>query len=340
MSLGNAWHLVSRWYVGTLIVLALGAVGGCAKNEVVAPQNTGAAKGKLRIAVIPKGASHQFWQSVHFGARKAADELGTVEVVWQSPAIESDTRKQIELVQQMINQGVDGICLAPNHQGSLVDVVAEANDAGIPVVIFDSGLDQGAKFVSYVATDNRNGGRLAARRLADALGGTGEVILLRYKEGSESTFQREEGFLEEIAQFPEIRVISSTEYGEDSVARAKTKVQQLLQRHPEVDGLFAVCESNANGSLEALLEAELAGKVKFVAFDPSERLIEAVQAGHCDGIVLQDPVRMGYESVKAVVRAIEGQQVESFVGTGEEVATSANLADPRIDTLLHPPVFK
>ncbi|HRF01323.1 MAG TPA: substrate-binding domain-containing protein [Pirellulaceae bacterium] len=320
-----------------LAVLLFGLAGCGAKEE---SSGTGGGGDRIRIAVIPKGASHQFWQSVHYGAQQAADELGNIDIVWQSPAIESDTGKQIELVLQMVAQDVDAIVLAPNHQGSLVDAVREANASDIPVAIFDSGLDEGAEIVTYVATDNRNGGRLAARRLAEVLDGKGEVILLRYKEGSESTFQREEGFLEEMAAFPEIKVVSSDEYGGDSVATAKAKVQQLVQRFPNAVGLFAVCESNANGALEALLESDSIERVKFVGFDPSERLIEALKEGTCQGLVLQDPVKMGYESVKALARHMEGQRVETFVGTGEAVAKPENVTDPRIEQLLHPPTLK
>ena len=336
----SAIRFLRGGFVGSaLVVAAMLALGGCGGSG---EKSAGGGDGEkqYRIAVIPKGASHQFWQSVRYGAEQAAEELGTVEVVWQSPAIESDTRKQIELVEQMILQQVDGIVLAPNHQVSLVDAVAQANDAGIPVIIFDSGLDEGAEIVSYVATDNRNGGKKAARRLAEVMGDEGEVILLRYKEGSESTLQREEGFLEEMAQHPNITLVSSDQYGGDSVSTAKTKVEQLLLAHPNARGLFAVCESNANGALEAILDSGRGDAIHFVAFDPSERLIDALKSGDCDGIVLQNPVAMGHESVMAMVRHLEGQKVESNVPTGEEVATVENMEEPRMQSLLNPPISR
>lgn len=335
--------LRSRFSTGSLWACALATLlvlGGCANKADSESGSSSTQTTKYRIAVIPKGASHQFWQSVRYGAEQAAQELGTVEVVWQSPAIESDTQKQIELVEQMILQDVDGIVLAPNHQQSLVDVVKSANDASIPVIIFDSGLAEGADIVSYVATDNRNGGKLAAKRLAEVIGDEGEVILLRYKEGSESTYQREEGFLEEMASHPNIKVVSSDQYGGDSVASAKAKVEQLLLANPNVKGVFAVCESNANGALEAIIDSGRADQIHFVAFDPSERLIQALTDGQCAGIVLQDPVAMGRESIKALVRHLEGQTVESNVPTGEAVATAENMAEPRMQTLLNPPISR
>lgn len=124
---------------------------------------------KYRIAVIPKGTTHEFWKSVHYGAQQAAEELGNVEVLYKGPQLESDRDKQISLVQDFITRKVDGICLAPLDSQALIPAVREANEAGIPVVIFDSGLDAEDAYVSYVATDNYRGGVLAAQRMGELL---------------------------------------------------------------------------------------------------------------------------------------------------------------------------
>ena len=291
----------------------------------------------LQIAVIPKGTSHEFWKSVHFGAEKAAKELGNVTIEWHGPVVESDTGSQIEVVKNMITLGVDGIVLAPNQKGGLVDAVNEAIGEDIPVVIFDSGLDEGPEIVSYVATDNFKGGQMAGDAMAEAIGEKGNVILLRYLPGSESTEQREEGFLAAIAEYPDINVVSSDQYAGDNATKAKEKVDQLLQLHGEnLDGIFAVCEPNANGTLEALKNAGLAGKVKFIGFDPSDSLIEALKEGNCHGIVLQDPVQMGYQSVMTLVSSLNGEQAEPFQSTGEYLATPENMDEPKYKKLLQP----
>ncbi|MGE0758056.1 MAG: substrate-binding domain-containing protein [Pirellulaceae bacterium] len=301
----------------------------------------GATTGKtLRIAVIPKGASHEFWKSVHAGAEQAAQELGSVEIVWKGPALENDIAGQVEVVKNMVTRQVDAICLAPNSSVALVDAVREANDEGIPVVIFDSGLGEGAEIVAYVATDNERAGQLAAQQLATAIGGKGDVIMLRYSAGSESTEQREKGFLDAISKIADIKVLSSDQYGGTTTKSAMDKAQQLLLRHQdEVDGIFAVCESNCNGTLEALEQSGLAGKVKFVAFDPSERLIAGLSSGKVHGIVLQDPVTMGYLAVKTAVAKLRGEQVEPRVSTGEFVATPENMQTEQYQKLLHPRQF-
>jgi ribose transport system substrate-binding protein len=297
--------------------------------------------GRLRIAVIPKGTSHEFWKSVHYGARQAAEELGNVEIIWRGPVVESDTGSQIEVVKSMITMGVNGIVLAPNQKGGLVDAVEDAIDEGIPVVIFDSGLAPGPKIVSYVATDNFKGGQLAAHELAKAIGQRGNVILLRYLAGSESTEQREQGFLDAIAAYPNVTVVSSDQYGGDNATSAKEKVDQLLQLHQKnLAGIFAVCEPNANGTLEALKNAGVDRQVKFIAFDPSDSIIEAVKSGSCAGIILQDPVQMGYQSVMTLVGAIRGESAEPFISTGEYFAHQGNLDDPVIARLLTPPLQK
>jgi len=321
-----------------LIVLAA-ALAGCGSRPSTntSPRASGDSPKRLRIAVIPKGTSHKFWESVHAGAEQAAKEIGNVEIVWQGPALESDINRQIEIVQGMVLQGVDGIVLAPNHSESLVSAVQEANERKIPVVIFDSGLAEGAQIVSYVATDNENGGRLAAQRLADVLGGKGNVILMRYRVGSESTELREAGFLKKIAEYKNMKVLSSDQYAEQGIDAAKAKAEQLLlQFKDEVDGFFAVCESNADGALQAIDTPEFAGKVKFIAFDRSDSLIDGLRAEKVHGIVLQDPVRMGYLSVKAMIDHLEGKEVEKRIGTGEYVATKDNMETLEMQKLLNP----
>lgn len=303
-------------------------------------KSTGGAKKKLRIAVIPKGTTHEFWKSVHAGARQAAEELGDVEILWKGPVNENDRDAQISVVQEFVVQKVDGICLAPLDSRALVSYVEESVEKGVPVVIFDSGLDDEKHIVSYVATDNFEGGKLAARTLAAAMGGKGNAILLRYLKGSESTQQREDGFLACLkAEFPQIQVISSDQYIGSSPEESDANTQTVLRKFKqEVDGLFTVCEPNATGALKALQELELATKVKFVAFDPNAPLIAGLksQPPKVNGIVLQDPVKMGYASIMAMVKHLRGEAVEKRISTGEAVATPDNTETPEMVRLLKP----
>ncbi len=321
---------------------------GCSSSSTPSPSNNSTSSGgnssgdhSLRIAVIPKGTSHEFWKSVHFGADSAAKEIGNVEIIWQGPVVESDTGSQIEVVKNMITKEVDGIVLAPNQKGGLVSAVEEAIGEGVPVVIFDSGLDKGPAISGYVATDNFKGGQIAADQMAKAIGEKGNVIVLRYLAGSESTEQREEGFLDGIKKYPDIKVVESEQYAGDNATSTKEKVDQLLQIHgKDLSGIFAVCEPNANGTLESLRNAGANKRIKLIAFDSSDALIEALGDGSCSGIVLQDPIAMGYIGVKTLVAAIRGEPTEEFTSTGEYVATPENMNDEEIKKRLKPALFE
>ncbi|MDZ4686144.1 MAG: substrate-binding domain-containing protein [Planctomycetaceae bacterium] len=319
-----------------------GGGGTPSGSGTVTPTAANPSGGKVyRIAVIPKGTTHEFWKSVHAGAANAAKELGNVEILWKGPVQEKEREAQIQVMQDFIVQRVDGICLAPLDSQALVEYVSEAVEKKIPVVIFDSGLDREDDIVSYVATDNRKGGELAAQRLAEVMGQEGNAVLLRYNKGSESTFQREEGFLECLKRdYPRVKILQSEEYVGTTPQESLAKAQQVLQKHKnEINGIFAVCEPNATGVLEALNELELAGKVKFVAFDPNVPLVNGLKEGKVDGIVLQDPVKMGYEAVMTMMKHLKGEPVEKRVNTGEYVATPENMHEERMQQLLNPELF-
>lgn len=208
---------------------------------------------KYRVMVIPKGTTHEHWKAVHAGAARAAEDLGNVEIIWQGPQKEDDRLQQIQLVQNAIAAQVDGIVLAPLDSKAMVKPVEDAIAKGIPVVIIDSGLES-KKIVSYVATNNYNGGVLGARRLGELLKGEGKIILLRYAVGSASTEEREKGFTDTIAkEFPRITYLSDSEYAGATAETAQQKAQSLVTRYRgQVDGIFCPNESSTFGMLRAL----------------------------------------------------------------------------------------
>lgn len=295
---------------------------------------------KLTIALIPKGTTHEFWKSVHFGARKAAKEFD-VDIIWKGPLQENDRQGQINEVETFINRGVSGICLAPLDDKALRKPVAAAIAKKIPVVIFDSGLAS-EDYASFVATDNYRGGTLAGEHLAKILGGKGKIAMLRYMEGSASTEERERGFLDAIAKAKDIEVVSSNQWSGATADTAQKASENLLaslrtaEGGLKVDGLFCPNESSAFGMLRALQSAKFAGKVKFVGFDTSEKLSAALRSGELHGTVLQNPVKMGYLTVKSMVDHLRGAKVERRVDTGAAIATPENMDTPEIKALLHP----
>jgi ribose transport system substrate-binding protein len=309
------------------------------------PASGGAADtSKLTIAVIPKGTTHVFWQSIRAGAEKAGSELG-VTIVWRGPLREDDRDAQVSEVENAVSRGVSGICLAPLDESALVQPVQEAGQKKIPVVIFDSGL-KGNDYVSFVATDNLKGGRMGGERLAQSLGGKGKVVLLRYAEGHDSTGKREQGFLDAMKANPGIEVVSSNQYGGADVEGAYKKAESLLStfKKPDgslgVDGIFTPNESVSFAMLRVLQDNGWAGKVKFVGFDASPNLVKGMKDGAIDGLVVQDPVNMGYLAVKTMVSHIKGQPVEKWIDTGVHVATKENMGTPEIKPLVEPDLKK
>src|ERR1044071_8116582 len=304
-----------RKFIFLLVLLSL--VAACTKSNSPAP-NT---KKKLTIAVIPKGTTHEFWKSIHAGSIKAANELsaaGTqVEVIWKGPLREADREQQIQVVEGFAAQGVSGIVLAPLDNRALVRPVSDAGRAGVPTVIIDSGLES-EDFVSFVATDNRKGGSLAADRMGQLLNGKGKVLVLRYAEGSASTTQREEGFIGEIKQkFPDIELVSTDQYAGATRETAKRASENVLNRFGDVvQGIFTPNESSTYGMLLALQDIGKAGKVSFVGFDVSQTFIDALNANQLHGIVVQNPFNMGYLGVKTMVENLLGKAVADRIDTG------------------------
>lgn len=289
------------------------------------------------IAVIPKGTTHEFWKSVEAGAKQAGQELG-VEIIWKGPLKEDDRAQQIQLVEQFVTDRVSGIVVAPLDKDALLRPVREADDAKIPVVIIDSALtgDPGKDFVSFVATDNRKGGEIAGEELARLLDNKGKVVLMRYAEGSASTEQREAGFLDAIKKHPDIQIILQNRYSGATVDSAKTASLDVIDTVKQADGVFTPNESSTMGMLLAMRESGIAGKAKFVGFDASVPLVDALQKKELDALVAQDPFKMGYEGVKTIVTHIRGQTVPQQVDTGVHLITRENLSTPEITTLLKP----
>jgi ribose transport system substrate-binding protein len=318
-----------------ILLLAVGLLAAC---------SGGGRDSGITVAVIPKGTSHVFWQSIHAGAEKAAQELG-VTVVWRGPLREDDRDSQVTEVENAIARGVAGIALAPLDESALVGPVSSAMKRKIPVVIFDSGL-KGDDYVSFVATDNGKGGRLAGEHLTKLLNGQGRVVLLRYAEGHDSTTKREEGFLSAIRESPGITIVSANQYGGADVEGAYKRGEALLSSLKSadgrlaVDGIFCPNESSTFAMLRVLQDNGWAGKVRFIGFDASENLVKGLRSNHIDGLIVQDPVKMGYLGVKTLVSHIRGQPVERRIDTGVQLVTPDRMDQPDVKELLQPDLSK
>lgn len=299
---------------------ASAAAAGCGRNH------------KRVIAVIPKGSAHLFWQSVHAGANKCARE-NNAEISWSGPATEVDYTSQLQIIDAMINRRVDAIALAPIDKKAMVSAVERAAKAKIPVIIFDSGIDT-EQFVSMVATDNFHGGELAADRIAKILDGEGEVAMVKVQPGSASTMEREDGFEQRVAKvYPDIKIVDAR-YGMADFAKSLAVTENMLTAHPNLEAIFASNESSTVGAVQALKQRK--SQVKLVGFDSSTALIEDLKAGMIDSLVIQDPFRMGYDSVKAALDQLDGKPVKKLNALPPVLVDLAALTKPEIQAQLNP----
>ena len=335
--------VTNEWFLRRIVIVAAALTAACGQSET---RKQGSSTDKpLRIAVVPKGTTHEFWKAIHAGAVRAEQELSSagtpVTVIWKGPFREDDREQQVQVVEGFVSEGVQGIVLAPLDNRALVRPVEEARRAGVPTVIIDSGLESDS-IVSFVATDNRKGGELAAERMGQLLGGKGKVLLLRYAEGSASTHEREVGFLEELrSKYPGIQLISSDQYAGPTRETAKRAAENLLNRYgSDLNGIFTVNESSTIGMLLALQDINKAGHVRFLGFDPSPILLSAIRDRQLDGIVVQNPMRMGYLGVKTMVEHLQHKPVERRIDTGVILVSSTNLDSAAVKELVSPPIEK
>jgi ribose transport system substrate-binding protein len=304
-----------------------------------------AADRSYTIAVIPKGTTHEFWKSIHAGAVKAEQELaaeGTkVRLFWKGPLREDDRDQQIQVVENFTARKVSGIVLAPLDSQALVAPVGSAVQSGIPTVVIDSDLKSDQQ-ISFVATDNFKGGQMAGDHLAKLLNGKGNVILLRYQVGSASTEAREAGFLDALSKHAGIKVISSDQHAGATRETAYQASQNLLNRFgKEVNGIFAANETSTIAMTRALRDiGQAGGKVKMLGFDSGTQSVLDLKNGDVQGLVVQDPLKMGYLGVMTVVQHLNGEKVEKRIDTGVTLVTKENMNESGVADLLAPPIKK
>jgi len=304
-----------------------------------------AAEPTYTIAVVPKGTTHEFWKAINAGAAKAEQELNAkgskVKIIWKGPLREDDRDQQIQVVENFMTRRVSAIVLAPLDSQALVKPVHSAVRSKVPVVVMDSDL-KSDDYVSFVATDNYKGGRLAGEEMGRLLEGKGNVILLRYAVGSASTEAREAGFVDALTNFPNIKLISSDQHAGATRELAYQASQNILNRFGrEANGVFCPCEPPTIAMTKALRDLGLAGgKVKMIGFDAGSQSVLDLKNGDVQALVVQNPLLMGYLGVVTAVKYLKGEKVEKRIDTGVSLITKNNMNEPDMSALLHPPLEK
>ncbi len=308
----------------TLLLAALLLTPACRRGD------------KKTIGVIAQGRSHLFWQSIHAGAVAAARETG-VDISWNAPTSETDFAGQLQIMNTMINRRLDAIAVSPIDRKAMVAVVERASREGIPVVIFDTGVDTD-RFVARVATDNYAAGRMAAERMGRILNGKGAVLMVACQPGAASTMAREKGFEDVLAQnYPGIKIVDKR-FGMSDFEKSLAVAENMLTAHPDADGIFASNETGSVGAAQALKGRR--GGARLVGFDWSPTLIEGLRTGLIDSLVIQDPFRIGYESVMAAVAKLRGRAPEKIQSLQARLITAADLANPDVQRQVNPDLKK
>jgi ribose transport system substrate-binding protein len=284
------------------------------------------------IAVIPKASADIFWQSVHAGAAKGGLE-NNIDIIWDGPPNETDISTELQILETMINRRVDAIALAPSDREALANTVIRASNDGIPIVIYDSAIATD-KYTSFVATNNFAAGQLAGERMGQILHEKGNIIMVKTTPGGASTTAREDGFRKVIVEkFPAIHILDER-FGKAVVATSLDVTENMLTAHPDVDGIFCSNESGTTGAMQALKSR--GAKIKLVGFDWSPTTLAALSAGVIDSLVIQDPFKMGYESVLACVKSIRKQPVSKQINLPPRLITRENLNDPDVQAQIKP----
>ena len=296
------------------------------------PTDAGSAKGKT-IAIISKGEQHQFWQAVKKGALDAAASLG-VTATYQGPASESEVDKQLTMLQTALSTSPAAVCFAALDSKAATPLLQQAQTAKIPVVGFDSGVDSTIP-VTTVATDNSVAAAIAADKLAEAIGKSGEVAIVVHDQTSQTGITRRDGFKAEIAaKYPNVNIVD-IQYGAGDVVKSADIAKAIMTAHPNLKGFFAANEGSAKGVLNALKETSNEKKVLIVGYDSGQQQIDAITSGVMLGAITQNPIGIGADCVGAAVDAIDGKTLPAKIDTGFYWYDSTNINDAKIQAVLY-----
>lgn len=287
----------------------------------------------IYIPLISKGFQHQFWQAVKVGADKAAKEFNVV-ITFEGPENETMVDKQIDMLTAALAKKPSAIGFAALDSQAAIPLLKKAQAAKIPVIAFDSGVDSSIP-VTTASTDNAVAAAGAADAMAKAIGSEGEVALVVHDQTSASGTLRRDGFVNRIkAKYPKIKIVD-IQYGGGDHLKSTEITKTLLQAHPNLKGIFASNEGGAIGAVNGVKEAGKTGKVVLIGFDSGKAQIDAIRSGLMTGAITQNPVGIGYETVKAAIAALKGQKLPKTIDTGFYYYDKTNIDDPKIAAVLY-----
>lgn len=327
---------------GLLVVLTL--IAGCAPQPTEAPEaeapeaeapeaEAPESEEVPYIPVISKGFQHQFWQAVKKGSEQAAEEFG-VEITFEGPESEAMVDKQVEMFQTALDKNPAAICLAAVDSKAFEPLLEQAQEAGIPVIGFDSGVDSDIP-LSTAATDNIAAAAEAAVRMADLIGGEGEVAVIAHDQTSRTGIDRVDGFVGKIeSDYPNITVVD-VQYGGGDHLKSTDLAKAIIQAHPNLKGFFGANEGSIIGVLNAVSELGMEGQLVVIGYDSGQQQMDAIRSGAEAGAITQNPIGIGYKCVEAAVMAINGETLPKTIDTGFMWYDADNIDDDEIQAVLY-----
>ena len=319
-----------RWLVGTVaLALLLAACGGDDEGG----GGGGGAEQQYKLTLIQGVKGDQFYVTMECGAQEAAKAAGaTLDVTAPD---EFDASLQTPVVNAVVAKKPDAILIAPTDTQAMIPPLTQAKAAGIKLVFVDTTTENGAELAeSEIASDNEEGGREAARSLAELTGGKGSVAVINVKPGISTTDARAKGFEEEIKKTPGLKYLG-VEYSNDKPEVAAAKTTALLAAHPDLVGIFGTNLFSAEGAATGLRSAGATEKVKIVGFDAGPKQVEDLEQGIVQALIAQKPADIGKAGVEQAIAALKGEPVQKQIGTGFVVVTKENMNDPDVKPFLY-----
>ncbi len=308
----------------------LGALGAAAMFAMAPAASH--AEDQLYIPLISKGFQHQFWQAVKAGADKAAAEFN-VKITFEGPDNETMVDKQIDMLAAALANKPAAIGFAALDSQAAIPLLKQAQEANIPVVAFDSGVDSDIP-VSTATTDNLAAAALAADKMAELIGDAGKVAVIVHDQTSRTGIDRRDGFLNQMKEkHPNIEIVA-VQYGDGDQLKSTEIAKAIFTANPDVKGFFGANEGSAIGVVNAVNEMGIKG-VTIIGYDSGKVQKEAIRSGVMAGAITQNPVGIGYETVKAAVAAVKGETLPKVIDTGFYYYDKSNIDDPTIAAVLY-----
>ncbi len=322
---------MKKWVmVLALVLVAILVLSGCGSNNT--SSNSGDSDAEIYIPVISKGFQHQFWQAVKIGAEKAAAELN-VKITFEGPESETQVDKQIEMLQVALDKNPSAIGFAALDSQAATPLLKKAQEKNIPIIAFDSGVDSDIP-VTTASTDNIAAAGLAADKMAELIGGEGEVALIVHDQTSRTGIDRRDGFKNRIEEkYPNIKIVD-IQYGGGDHLKSTDLAKAIMQAHPKLKGFFGANEGSAIGVLNAVTELNKA-TIVVIGYDSGKAQIDAIRSGKMAGAITQNPIGIGYETVKAAVDAMNGKEVPESIDTGFYWYDKSNMDEEQIKAVLY-----